>query len=81
MVTAALIDAALLRGDPDVTEDDWLQIVVEERERRERAEDGLDALRVYSLPREGTPAQVAAGLEEAEILAGHVAADPRERGT
>lgn len=36
---AATIEAALLRGDPDVTEDDWLQVAVEERERRERAED------------------------------------------
>lgn len=32
---AAAIEAALLRGDPDVTEDDWLQAAVEERERRE----------------------------------------------
>lgn len=29
--------------------------------------------------REGRPADVVAGLEEAAIVAGHVAADPRER--
>lgn len=42
-------------------------------------EEERDALRVYSLPREGTPAQAAAGLEQARLAAAHIAADPWER--
>lgn len=40
-----------------------------------------DTLRVYSLPREGTPEQNAAGLEQARLAAAHIAADPWERET
>lgn len=76
MVSAADIEAAYLRGDPDVDEDDWMQAAVEEREHGERA---ADALTLYCLPRElGDPERVAAGLVQAAIAEG-LAREDEER--